>query len=162
MRCDEAQQKISDCLDDGQALGPDVCQHVRGCMACAAFERDCRELDSLLVAGRAAAPAAGPRRRMRKVLIIAAMAAAAVFVLSLLPFGKSKPRPNPRPGIEPQQLQPFAPSLAGPIGEVVEKVAVAPIREEVTSLVADARSATRSILSCLPSPSWGTSTQAVQ
>jgi hypothetical protein len=163
MRCDEAQQLISDCMDDGQTLGPELRRHVSGCTVCAEFERDCRELDVLLTAGRAGAPVAGPRWRVGKVLVVAVLAAAAVFVLALLPFWRLNPRRNPDPTPNRQQVpQIGSPDIAGFTSQMVERVAVAPIRQEMTSLVADARSATRSILSCLPSPSMGTSTRAVQ
>lgn len=165
MRCDEVEQLISDSLDGGRSLDDELRRHVDGCASCAAFERDCLELDTLLMAGRGVAPAAAPRRRIARVLVLGGLAAAAVVVLAMLPFWRLGPRTDPKhPHSEPQPM----PRLVLPqdiverTSDVVETVAMAPIRREMAFLADDARTATRSLLSCLPSPLIATSTRSVQ
>ena len=147
MRCEDIQQIISECLDTGQPCATAVRQHVDGCPTCAAFERDCLELDTLLTAGRASAPRRQLRFPMWSVPILVA-AAAAIALFLMLPIGAQK-RPGPH-GPTPAPLPHF--DVVGGLAEAVHNATVAPVRNEVVALVADARSATHSLLSCLPSP----------
>ena len=61
-------------------------------------------------------------------------------------------------------MVPFDPArdLVDRTSQVVETLAMAPMRQEMASLASDARSVTRSLLSCLPSPPMGASTRAVE
>jgi hypothetical protein len=159
MHCEDVQQWISDCLDKGERLDAELRRHVDHCATCAAFERDCHELDALLTAGRMDAPPAPLRRQwVRSVPLLSALAAA-VIVLALLPFWRlgHRSRPNP-PSPGPQPLPQVVINVPD-LGQVAETIALAPVRQEFASLRADARSITSSLLSCLPSPPTGRAIQ---
>lgn len=165
MRCDQAQQLISDHLDDGQPISDELRQHLDNCTACGEFERDCAELDLLLTAGKAGAPAARSRRSYRWVWALGGLAAAAILLLVVMPFlrmGVQNVRPPLPNGPQPGLRLELPSEVVDRTHDLVETVAMAPIRREMASLADDARSATRSVLACLPSFPASPATRSVQ
>jgi hypothetical protein len=154
MRCEEVQQSISDSLDVGQPCDAAIRRHVDNCPDCSAFERDCSDLDTLLTAGRMAAPAAGNQSRSWTIPLLSGVAAA-IILFALLPTWH-RPDVNPSPP-SPQPLHQL--DVVSNLAQAVQNVTVAPVRREMASIASDARAATNSLFSCLPSPSSFTRSQ---
>ena len=152
MNCDDIQQRISDSLDEGQPLDDDLRRHSA---ACAAFARDCRRLDSILKAGgRAAPPVTYRRRRLGLVAGLCGLAAAAIVFVALptVPWGRMSTPSGSGASVPP------LPMIDADVAEVANRAVTAAgtaamnsYRQELDSLVDDARSTAASLLTYVPS-----------
>jgi len=155
VKCEHVQELVSACLDEGRTLGREVRQHLDGCPACAAFERDWRRLDALLVAGHADAPPAAARRRFAWIVAGCGLLAASVLlaVFASQPWGGTPSRPGANPfagsllAIDPDVLD-----LTDRAIRAVRASAADSYPEELACVVAEARSAADFLLSYFPSP----------
>lgn len=158
MRCDDVQLRISACIDEGQALDEPLRRHVAQCPVCAAFERDCGRLDELLAAGAPmAASAVEPRTRairLRWPIAISTLAAAAMVALAIFPPHRWWSSPPAHP---PVTVNAAFPRLNADVGRMAsraalsaEAIAFEPYRQEIALLSAEARLATATLISFLP------------
>lgn len=155
MHCEEVQESVSTCFDEGKAFGREVQRHLVGCPTCAAFERDWRRLDTLLKAGCPDAPQALSRHRFAWAVGGCGLVAASVLlaVLATLPWGSTPSRPR---------TDPFAgtlPTIDADVLDLTDRAILAAqsgvtdyCQQELAYIVAEVRSAADLLLSYVPSP----------